>query len=96
MMRQADIEQLTQVQREEFKKSFEAVLKEKNSLVISLQTLELENEKLKYTVSELENQVSLYKGERQTRQNQEDKESLFAQQQTDTLGLATNQNSPKI
>lgn len=43
MMRQTEIDSLTMAQREEFKKAYDALLKEKNSLVINLQSLELEN-----------------------------------------------------
>lgn len=60
-MRQVDLESFSNAQKEEFKKSYDALLKEKNNYVLSLQALELENQKLKYTVSELENQVALYK-----------------------------------
>lgn len=56
-MKQAEIDSLAQVQREEFRKAYDALLKDKNALVISLQSLELENEKLKCTISELENQL---------------------------------------
>ncbi len=52
-MKQAEIDSLAQVQREEFRKAYDALLKDKNALVISLQSLELENEKLKCTISEL-------------------------------------------
>lgn len=40
-MRQADLDSFTNIQKEEFKKAYDALLKEKNTLVISLQTLEL-------------------------------------------------------
>lgn len=63
-MKQAEIDSLAQVQREEFRKAYDALLKDKNALVISLQSLELENEKLKCTISELENQVLLYRNEK--------------------------------
>lgn len=42
-MRQADLESFTNIQKEEFKKAYDALLKEKNSYVISLQGIELEN-----------------------------------------------------
>lgn len=63
-MRQVDLESFSNAQKEEFKKSYDALLKEKNNYVLSLQALELENQKLKYTVSELENQVALYKNQK--------------------------------
>jgi hypothetical protein len=40
-MRQADLDSFTDIQKEEFKKAYDALLKDKNTLVISLQTLEL-------------------------------------------------------
>ena len=60
-MRQADLDSFTNIQKEEFRKAYDALLKEKNTLAIALQTAELENEKLKYSVAELENQVALYR-----------------------------------
>ena len=60
-MRQADLDSFTNIQKEEFRKAYEALLKEKNAIAIALQTAQLENEKLKYTVHELENQVGLYR-----------------------------------
>jgi hypothetical protein len=63
-MRQNDLESFANIQKEEFRKAYDAVLKEKNTLYITCQTLELDNEKLKYTISELEGQVALYKNDR--------------------------------
>jgi len=42
-MRQVDLESFSNVQKEEFKKAYDALLKEKNNYVLSMQALELEN-----------------------------------------------------
>jgi hypothetical protein len=62
-MRQVDLDSFTNIQKEEFRKAYDGLLKDKNAIAIALQTAELDNEKLKYTVSELQNQVALYRNE---------------------------------
>lgn len=42
-MRQNDLESFANIQKEEFKKAYDVLLKEKNAIYISYQTLELEN-----------------------------------------------------
>ena len=42
-MRQNDVDSFASIQKEEFKKAYDALLKEKNTLYIANQTLELEN-----------------------------------------------------
>ena len=58
---------MAQIQKEEFQKSFDNLLKEKNSLAQQVQSLELENQKLRFEVGELENQMQAYKNERYQR-----------------------------
>ena len=41
---------MAQIQKEEFQKSFDNLLKEKNSLAQQVQSLELENQKLRFEV----------------------------------------------
>ena len=48
---------MAQIQKEEFQKSYDNLLKEKNSFAQQVQSLELENQKFRYEVSELENQI---------------------------------------
>ncbi len=43
IMRQNDLESFANIQKEEFKKAYDVLLKEKNTIYISYQTLELEN-----------------------------------------------------
>lgn len=50
-MRQVDLDSFTNIQKEEFRKAYDSLLKDKNNIAIALQTAELENEKLKYTVA---------------------------------------------
>ncbi len=57
-MRQAEIDTFTNIQNEEFRKAYEALLKDKNTLAIRAQTLELENDRLKLTVTDLEHQLA--------------------------------------
>jgi chaperonin cofactor prefoldin len=57
-MRQAEIETCTNIQNEEFCKAYDAILKDKNALAIRAQTLELDNERLKLTFTELEHQLA--------------------------------------
>jgi hypothetical protein len=42
-MRQTDLEAFSNAQKEEFKKAYDILLKDKNTYVLNLQTLQLEN-----------------------------------------------------
>ena len=53
-MRQAEIDSCTHIQNEEFRKAYDALLKDKNTVAIANQSLELENERLKYTLADLQ------------------------------------------
>lgn len=57
-MRQAEIDSCTNIQNEEFRKAYDALLQDKNNTAIHNQTLELENERLKYDLAELEQQLA--------------------------------------
>jgi DNA repair exonuclease SbcCD ATPase subunit len=91
-MRQIDLDGLANTQREELRKTIDALLKEKSALVMAVQGLELESEKLKYTVSELENQVSLYKNDK-FHKIAEERETLISNQQPE--GIPSAQSSPR-
>ncbi len=92
-MRQAELDSFASIQKEEFRKAYDVLLKEKNSLVISLQSMELENEKLKFTVAELEHQVGLYRNDRFQKPNDE-RETLLPNQRPE--GVALELSSPRI
>lgn len=85
-MRQVELDSFANIQKEEFRKAYDALLKEKNSLVISLQSMELQNEKLKFTVAELEHQVGLYRNDRFQKANDE-RETLLPNQRPEGVGL---------
>lgn len=88
-MRQADLDSFTNIQKEEFRKAYDALLKEKNAMAIALQTAELDNEKLKYSVAELEHQVALYRNEKFHRND--DRETLLSNQRPEN----SEQPSPR-
>lgn len=52
--------------------------------MISLQSLELENEKLKFTVAELEHQVGLYRNDRFQKSNDQ-RDTLLSNQQPEGI-----------
>lgn len=60
-MRQAEIDSCTDIQNEEFRKAYDALLRDKNTVAIRNQALELDNERLKYALAELEQQLAALK-----------------------------------
>lgn len=75
-MRQADLEAFSNAQKEEFKKAYDSLLKDKNNYVLNMQTLQLENQKLKFTIAELQNQNQLALDKNQQLSKMEDKRNV--------------------
>ncbi len=93
-MRQAELDSFANIQKEEFRKAYDALLKDINSQVISLQSLELENEKLKFTVAELEHQVGLYRNDRFQKSNDQ-RDTLLSNQQPEGIASELTLNVRK-